>query len=185
MTRWVAMVQREVGERLAAPPGDAALRRAVGARAARRARCGCCGRSRAACSTRCRTSTRCSSGCAGAGDGGEPAASPELRGLVRGAFAHRRKTLVGSLALADAARRGPALVRASGPRGARRARPAGGRARRAPLAGGLPRARGGARAVSVACALPTAAGRWRRAKVNLGLFVGPTREPTAATSSSR
>ena len=34
-TRWVAMVQKEVGERFAAAPGDRRLRRAVGARPAR------------------------------------------------------------------------------------------------------------------------------------------------------
>jgi len=34
-----------------------------------------------------------------------PAASPALRGLVGGAFAHRRKTLVASLALSGVAER--------------------------------------------------------------------------------
>ena len=59
--RWVVMVQREVGERLAAGPGSGAY----GARRCSRSwppRFGCCARSRGPCSDRCRTSTRCWSG---------------------------------------------------------------------------------------------------------------------------
>ena len=57
--RWVAMVQREVGERLAATPGTLRLRGDLGAGPARVRGAGCCGRSRAACSIRFRMSTRC------------------------------------------------------------------------------------------------------------------------------
>jgi 16S rRNA (adenine1518-N6/adenine1519-N6)-dimethyltransferase len=57
---WVAMVQREVGRRLAAGP---------------------------------------------VGSGRAPAPSPALRALVGGAFAHRRKTLAGSLVLAGVQRK--------------------------------------------------------------------------------
>jgi len=114
---WVAMVQREVGERLAAGPGSGAygipsvlaqlacevkVLRAiprtvfspvpnvdsvlVGLR--RRGAVGTPAPSTA--------SSRASS----AADARAPAASPQLRALVAGAFAHRRKTLAGSLALA-------------------------------------------------------------------------------------
>jgi 16S rRNA (adenine1518-N6/adenine1519-N6)-dimethyltransferase len=107
MARWVAMVQREVGERFAAQPGTSAygvpsvlaqlscevrVLRAVSrnvfhpvpnvdsvlVQLARRA-----GEHQ--------------------GEGTAGGVSPGLRALVRDAFAHRRKTLVGSLALADAA----------------------------------------------------------------------------------
>jgi len=113
VSSWVAMAQREVGERLAAAPGEAAYgvpsviaqlacevrvlrsiprtvfrpvpnvdsvlvgmrRRAEGAGAADDSR----------------------------GPGGASQLTPALRTLVAGAFAHRRKTLVGSLALAGGA----------------------------------------------------------------------------------
>jgi 16S rRNA (adenine1518-N6/adenine1519-N6)-dimethyltransferase len=107
MTRWVAMVQREVGERFAAQPGTSAygvpsvlaqlscevrVLRAVSrnvfvpvpnvdsvlVQLVRRAR-------------------------EGERESAAGGVSPGLRALVRDAFAHRRKTLVGSLALADAA----------------------------------------------------------------------------------
>ena len=103
------MVQREVGERLAAAPGSARLRHPVGPRPARLRRAGRCAASRGASSTRSRTSTRCSSACAA----GRPAPPPELRALVAGAFAHRRKASARSLALstgADVARVRAALV---------------------------------------------------------------------------
>ena len=59
--------------------------------------------------TRCRTSTRCCScSCATRGGG----ASPQLRALVHDAFAHRRKALAGSLALAPGAAPGSASGRA-------------------------------------------------------------------------
>ena len=62
---------------------------------------------------------------------------PALRKLVHDAFAHRRKALAGSLALAPGApRRRPR----AGPGRAGRARPPGRRARRAAVAGGVPRA---------------------------------------------
>ena len=115
VARWVAMVQREVGERLAAAPGSGAY----GAPSVL---------AQLACEVRVlraiprtvfhpvpnvdsvlvllRAPPR------GADD-----ATPALRALVRGAFAHRRKTLAGSLALA--AGRAGALARA-GARGARR-----------------------------------------------------------------
>ena len=64
---WVAMVQREVGERFAAAPGERRLRRAVGARPARMRGARAAARVAHACSTRCRTSTPCSSACAAAG----------------------------------------------------------------------------------------------------------------------
>ncbi len=102
--RWVAMVQREVGERLAAAPGSGAYgmpsvlaqlaceverpardpAHRLSPRAERRlgARCGCAGAPRLRAASRPR---------------------PPLRALVSGAFAHRRKTLAGSLALAGAA----------------------------------------------------------------------------------
>jgi 16S rRNA (adenine1518-N6/adenine1519-N6)-dimethyltransferase len=94
---WVAMVQREVGERLAAAPGGGAY-----------------GTPSVIAQLSCRVEvlraiprtvfhpvpnvdsvlvrlTRT--------DDGRPAPSPALRALVGGAFAHRRKTLAGSLAL--------------------------------------------------------------------------------------
>ena len=60
------------------------------------ARCGCCARSRARCSTRCRTSTRCSSGMRTRLRAGADVRRRCAR-CVPGAFAHRRKTLAGSL----------------------------------------------------------------------------------------
>jgi 16S rRNA (adenine1518-N6/adenine1519-N6)-dimethyltransferase len=100
--RWVAMVQREVGERLAAAPGSGAY--GVPSVIAQ-----------LACEVRVlraipRTvfhpvpsvdSVLLSMRRRAAG-GGEPA-QPQLRALVAGAFAHRRKTLPGSLALSHAA----------------------------------------------------------------------------------
>jgi 16S rRNA (adenine1518-N6/adenine1519-N6)-dimethyltransferase len=96
--RWVAMVQREVGERLAAAPGTAAYgvpsvlaQLACEARLVR-------GVSRSVFfpapnvdSVLILLERR------------EPAPPPALRALVRAAFAHRRKALAGSLALAPGA----------------------------------------------------------------------------------
>ncbi|HVR04522.1 MAG TPA: 16S rRNA (adenine(1518)-N(6)/adenine(1519)-N(6))-dimethyltransferase RsmA [Solirubrobacteraceae bacterium] len=101
-TRWVAMVQREVGERLAAEPGG----RAYGVPSVL---------AQLACAVRVARAvprtvfspvpnvdsvlvvlTRIA-----------PAAPPALRALVADAFAHRRKTLMRSLALAAAARGAP------------------------------------------------------------------------------
>ena len=127
-----------------------------------RARWRCCARSRAPSSIPCRTSTRCSCGCAGARGAATAArtsaTSPALRALVAGAFAHRRKTLAGSLALAGGAGAAAALARA-GARGADAARPSRGRARRAPVARGLPGARAPARAMRPS----RLATRWRGA----------------------
>jgi 16S rRNA (adenine1518-N6/adenine1519-N6)-dimethyltransferase len=100
VTRWVAMVQREVGERLAAGAGG----RAYGVPSVL---------AQLACRVRVARAiprtvfypvpnvdsvlvelTRTA-----------PAASPALRGLVGGAFAHRRKALARSLALAGGAER--------------------------------------------------------------------------------
>ena len=127
MTRWVAMVQKEVGERFAAAPGSGAYgvpsvlaqlacevrvlravsrtvflpvpERRLGARRPRRAR--------------------------------GPAPAPALRALVQRRFAHRRKALARSLALAPARAPGRDRVRAA----LDGARPSGRRARRAPRAG--------------------------------------------------
>jgi 16S rRNA (adenine1518-N6/adenine1519-N6)-dimethyltransferase len=108
---WVAMVQREVGERLAAPPGDGAY----GAPSVI---------AQLACevevlrliprtvfqpapnvdSVLVRLRRRGVVAAAGADGVSAPAISPSaLRGLVGGAFAHRRKTLVRSLALSGQA----------------------------------------------------------------------------------
>ncbi len=125
---WVAMVQREVGERLAAAPGS----RTYGAPSVL-AQLACevevlrviprsvfhpvpnvdsvlvrlRRRRRAVAGEGARTEPSAS---AESGDGGEPGegagppdVSPALRALVAGAFAHRRKTLAGSLALAGGA----------------------------------------------------------------------------------
>jgi 16S rRNA (adenine1518-N6/adenine1519-N6)-dimethyltransferase len=111
LTRWVAMVQREVGERLAAAPGGGAygtpsviaqlaceveVLRAIprsvflpvpnvdSVLVAMRRRPAAAGE-----------------------DGAEAPLTPALRALVAGAFAHRRKTAVGSLALSGGARGRP------------------------------------------------------------------------------
>ena len=133
-TRWVAMAQREVGERLAAGPAGTEK---AGAREPARARTGCprcspssparwrsCERSRARSFIRCRTSTRSWSVCAGAGR--RPTSS--CARLVNGAFAHRRKTLAGSLALAG--RGGDHPARAGAQRAGRLGHPADVRAER-------------------------------------------------------
>jgi 16S rRNA (adenine1518-N6/adenine1519-N6)-dimethyltransferase len=105
MQRWVAMAQREVGERLAAAPGTPAY----GAPSVL---------AQLACEVRVlRTIPRTvfqpvpnvdsvlvgmrrrAPGPAG-GESSDGGLSPQLRALVSGAFAHRRKTLAGSLALA-------------------------------------------------------------------------------------
>ena len=134
VTRWVAMVQREVGERFAAAPGQRRLRRAVGARPARVRRPRPPRDRPDRSSTRCRTSTRCSS-CSTAA---APRRRPRCARSSRPAFAHRRKALARSLALSPAfGGRRRARPR---PRGARRARPSRRRPRRAAVARGLPRA---------------------------------------------
>ena len=115
-------------------PGTRGLRRPVGARAARLRRARARGRSRARLPPGARTSTRCSSARAPRAR----AATPELRALVQAAFAHRRKALA---ALARAGPGAPAATCASAP--APRSSSSGHprrRARRAPVARGLPRA---------------------------------------------
>ncbi len=96
---WVAMIQREVGERLAAKPGSAAY----GAPSVI---------AQLACDVRVlrvipRTVfhpvPRVDSTLVGLRRV-RPTPDPELRALVAGAFAHRRKTLAGSLGLAGAGR---------------------------------------------------------------------------------
>jgi len=97
---WVAMVQREVGERLAATSGTGAYgvpsvmaQLACDVRVVRRV-------SRSV----FHPVPNVDSVLVGLERRG-PAAPPELRGLVHAAFAHRRKTLAGSLALAPGAGR--------------------------------------------------------------------------------
>ena len=97
-TRWVAMVQREVGERLAAGPGT----RAYGLPSVL---------AQFACDVRvARTVSRNVFHPAPNVDSAlvvlerrGPAAAPAVRELARAAFAHRRKALAGSLALAPGA----------------------------------------------------------------------------------
>jgi 16S rRNA (adenine1518-N6/adenine1519-N6)-dimethyltransferase len=97
---WVAMVQREVGERLAAPPGD----RAYGVPSVL-AQLACEVRvARAIPRTVFHPVPNVDSVLVALVRTG-PAPSPALRGLVGAAFAHRRKALARSLALAGAAER--------------------------------------------------------------------------------
>jgi 16S rRNA (adenine1518-N6/adenine1519-N6)-dimethyltransferase len=114
---WVAMVQREVGERLAASPGSGAYGTpSVLAQLACEVEV-----VRAIPRTvfhpvpsvdsvlvglRRRPPGSVETGGSGASDGSNP--SPALRALVAGAFAHRRKTLAGSLTLSG---RAPGLSR--------------------------------------------------------------------------
>ena len=96
--------RRQLGGDGPARGGRAARRRAGHARATASRRCSrswparsrCCGRSRGRCSARFPTSTRCWSACGGSGR----RRTRMLRRLVHDAFAHRRKALAGSLALA-------------------------------------------------------------------------------------
>jgi 16S rRNA (adenine1518-N6/adenine1519-N6)-dimethyltransferase len=94
VTRWVAMAQREVGERLAAGPGNGTY--GVPSVIAQLA----CDVEvlRAIPRTVFHPVPNVDSVLVGLSRRG-PAPGVELRGLVNGAFAHRRKTLVGSLAL--------------------------------------------------------------------------------------
>jgi 16S rRNA (adenine1518-N6/adenine1519-N6)-dimethyltransferase len=103
--RWVAMVQREVGERLAASPGG----RAYGAPSVL-AQLECEVRvARAVARSVFRPVPNVDSVLVLlTRRAAAPAVAPALRTLVADAFAHRRKTLVRSLALADAARAAPA-----------------------------------------------------------------------------
>ena len=95
---WVVMVQREVGERLAAEPGSSAYGApSVLAQLACQVRV-----LRRVSRTVFRPAPRVDSVLVGLRRIG-PAAEPALRGLVHAAFAHRRKALAGSLALAPGA----------------------------------------------------------------------------------
>jgi 16S rRNA (adenine1518-N6/adenine1519-N6)-dimethyltransferase len=98
VTRWVAMVQREVGERLAASPGTPAYGvPSVLAQLACEVRV-----HRAVARTVFHPVPNVDSVLVVLRRTG-PAASPELRKLVQAAFAHRRKALARSLALATGA----------------------------------------------------------------------------------
>jgi 16S rRNA (adenine1518-N6/adenine1519-N6)-dimethyltransferase len=100
VTRWVAMVQREVGERLAAAPGSRAYGvPSVLAQLACRVRV-----ARAVPRTVFHPVPNVDSVLVELTRTG-PAPAPALRGLVAGAFAHRRKALARSLALAGVAER--------------------------------------------------------------------------------
>jgi 16S rRNA (adenine1518-N6/adenine1519-N6)-dimethyltransferase len=94
VTVWVAMVQREVGERLAAGPGSGTY----GATSVMAQLAGEVQVVRAIPRTVFRPVPNVDSVLVGVTRTG-PAPSPALRGLVSGAFAHRRKTLARSLAL--------------------------------------------------------------------------------------
>jgi 16S rRNA (adenine1518-N6/adenine1519-N6)-dimethyltransferase len=97
VTRWVAMVQREVGERLAAAPGTPAYGvPSVLAQLACEVRV-----HRAVARTVFHPVPNVDSVLVVLRRTG-PAASPDLRALVQAAFAHRRKALARSLALAPA-----------------------------------------------------------------------------------
>lgn len=101
VVRWVAMVQREVGERLAAAPGSPAYGvPSVLAQLACRVQV-----LRPVARTVFHPVPNVDSVLVGLERHG-PAPPPELRALVRDAFAHRRKALAGSLALAAGARPG-------------------------------------------------------------------------------
>jgi 16S rRNA (adenine1518-N6/adenine1519-N6)-dimethyltransferase len=97
VTRWVAMVQREVGERFAAAPGTAAYGvPSVLAQLACEVRV-----HRAVARTVFHPVPNVDSVLVVLRRTG-PAPPPEVRALVRAAFAHRRKALAGSLALSPA-----------------------------------------------------------------------------------
>lgn len=99
--RWVAMVQREVGERLAAAPGDSAYSTpSVIAQLACEVRV-----LRSVSRTVFRPVPHVDSVLLGLARTGPPPA-PALVDLVHAGFAHRRKALAGSLALAPDARPG-------------------------------------------------------------------------------
>jgi 16S rRNA (adenine1518-N6/adenine1519-N6)-dimethyltransferase len=117
--RWVAMVQREVGERLAAAPGG----RIYGAPSVL-AQLACEVRvARAVPRTVFRPMPNVDSVLVLLNRrAAAPAVAPALRTLVADAFAHRRKTLVRSLALADAVRAGESATARDGD-ATRRARP--------------------------------------------------------------
>ncbi len=103
MGRWVAMVQREVGERLAAGPGSPAYglpsvlaQLACEVRVLRAVPRGVFHPVPNVDSVLVGMSRR-------SGEAGQGAADAPVRALAAGAFAHRRKTLAGSLAIAGGA----------------------------------------------------------------------------------
>ena len=136
MTRWVAMVQKEVGERLAAAPGDARLRRAVACSRSSPATCGSCARSRARVF---HPVPNVDSVLVGLDADAARPRRPALRALVAAAFAHRRKALARSLVARPGARRRGDRASAPAPRCATLGHPADARAERL-VARGLPRA---------------------------------------------
>ena len=161
VTRWVAMVQKEVGERFAAAPG----RRAYGVPSVL---------AQLACDVRVQRSVVAHRLPPGAQRrlGARRAAAHRARAGARAARARPgapsrtgARRWPRSLPLAPGRRRRRARPRA---RRAGRARPARRRARRAPVAGGVPRARARPWALS-------ALRERRPAKINLCLFLGPTR----------
>ncbi len=104
MSRWVAMVQREVGERFAAAPGTSAYGvPSVLAQLSCEVRV-----LRAVSRTVFQPVPNVDSALLALERRGGEDASPELRALVRDAFAHRRKALARSLSLAPGA---PAGIR--------------------------------------------------------------------------
>ena len=102
VTAWTVMVQREIADRLRAEPGSRTYGAPSVTRAARLLGASCGARSTPRSSGRARGSTR---RCCGSSARAR-APAPEVVRLVRGAFAHRRKTLAGSLELAGEADRG-------------------------------------------------------------------------------
>ena len=100
-TRWVAMVQREVGERLAAAPGTGAY-----GLPSVLAQLACDVRVARTVSRRVFHPVPNVDSALVVLERRGPAAPAEVRELARAAFAHRRKTLAGSLALAPGAASG-------------------------------------------------------------------------------
>ena len=133
VTRWVAMVQKEVGERFAASAGTSAYG-VPASWPSSPATSASTAPSRAPSSTRCPTSTRCSSCCTAPA----PRRRPRCGRSSSGAFAHRRKTLAKSLRCTPATSRARATAPAR--RSRRSACPSDARAerlrRRVPRAGG-------------------------------------------------
>ena len=95
--RILVMVQREVGERLAAGPGDEQYG-AVSVKVAYYAEAALVGSSRRRCSCRARRSIRCWCRCAAGGAAGVGAVGVGAFTLVRAGFAQRRKMLRRALA---------------------------------------------------------------------------------------
>ena len=131
---WVVMVQREVGERLAAAPGSGGLRRPVGARAARLRGAGAAPVARTRVPPGAERRLRAASACDGAGRRPRPTCARSS--TTRSRIAARRSP--GRSRWRRGVRRRPR----AGPRRARGARPPRRRARRAPRAAGVPRAGG-------------------------------------------